>query len=257
MSILKRTLHMSVQVAMVLSMTLGMGTVVNGSTENLPDFASIQDVRQKKQAFFDYINNFVAEFNALMRAERQEVLTVEQRLKQTGHLSPEDQEWIEDMALDYELSLEDFATTQELISALLKRVDEIPASLVLSQAAVESAWGTSRFAVQGRNLFGQWCWRVGCGLIPSARPAGEIYEVKVFDSVAGSVEGYFTNINTHFAYEDLREIRSELREEQYPLDSLEIAEGLLSYSTEGTHYVEKIQGMISYNKLQENYDQYQ
>ena len=132
---------------------------------------------------------------------------------------------------------------------LLKKVNIIPPSLALAQAANESAWGTSRFAQKANNLFGEWCFSEGCGLVPLSRPDGETYEVEKFDELKGSVASYIHNLNSHPAYKKLRDIRDNVG-----VDGYKMAEGLEAYSARGEKYVEELQSMIEYNGLQE-YDE--
>ena len=132
---------------------------------------------------------------------------------------------------------------------LLLRVDKVPASLALSQAAIESAWGTSRFAVKGNNLFGQWCYKKGCGLVPLRRNAGSNHEVAKFASVANSVNAYMRNINTHRAYADLRANRAQLRQAEQDVTGHLLAENLMFYSELREVYVHEVQAVIRINKL--------
>jgi Bax protein len=134
------------------------------------------------------------------------------------------------------------------------RVDVLPPSLVLAQAANESAWGTSRFALEGNSLFGQWCYVEGCGIVPRRRARGATHEVKSFDSVAGTVRAYFNNINTNQSYEYLRELRADMREEDQPIDSMVLAFGLEPYSQRGDRYVDEVQNIIMQNDLHERDD---
>jgi Bax protein len=134
---------------------------------------------------------------------------------------------------------------------LLRRVDVIPPSLVLAQAANESAWGTSRFAQEGYNLFGQWCYQAGCGLVPDNRRPGDNHEVKSFASVEAAVDAYFQNLNTFPSYQYLRRIRQDLRLNELPIDGISLSEGLRSYSERGDEYIEELRRMIWYNDLLE------
>jgi Bax protein len=129
------------------------------------------------------------------------------------------------------------------------RVDEIPPSLALAQAAIESAWGTSRFAVQGNNLFGQWCYKKGCGLVPLRRDSGSRHEVAKFSSVTQSVNAYMRNLNTHRAYSDLRANRAQLKATEQNVTGHLLAANLLDYSELREVYVEEIRAVIRINKL--------
>ena len=152
-----------------------------------------------------------------------------------------------DLAKDYRHNTE--SATKKEVAELLLRVDQVPASLALAQAAMESAWGTSRFAVQGNNLFGQWCYQKGCGLVPLRRNAGSTHEVAKFDSVSDAIKSYLKNINTHRAYADLRNDRASLRSAGKPITGHQLAEGLIDYSELREAYVHEIQAVIRINKL--------
>ena len=119
----------------------------------------------------------------------------------------------------------------------------------LAQAANESAWGTSRFATKGNNLFGQWCFSKGCGLVPRGRVEGASHEVAKFSSPFRSVRAYIQNLNRHPTYQELRDIRQEDRRGKDPLSGVDMAAGLLGYSERGQEYVDEIRAMIHYNNL--------
>jgi Bax protein len=127
----------------------------------------------------------------------------------------------------------------------------LPVSLVLAQAANESGWGTSRFAIDGNNFFGVWCYVEGCGLKPLDRDQGARHEVKRFESIYEGVAAYIHNINTNPAYSDLRAIRMSMRSLNVPARGVQLAEGLLAYSIRGKDYVRDIQAMIRSNRLEQ------
>ena len=124
----------------------------------------------------------------------------------------------------------------------------MPEWLALMQAANESAWGTSRFAREGNNFFGQWCFRKGCGIVPSRRAKGATHEVAAFKSPAESVRAYMHNLNTGKAYRYLRKIRTGLRRQGKPLTAEVLAAGLDHYSERGHAYVEDLRRMIRVNR---------
>ncbi len=132
---------------------------------------------------------------------------------------------------------------------LLKRVDIIPPGLALAQAASESAYGTSRFSRLANNLFGEWTFAPGTGIVPKDRPEGKTYEIRRFKSIFASVNAYFKNLNTHRAYKNLREKRAFLRSEGLPLKSTTLADGLIHYSIRGEEYVKSIKKIIRQNRL--------
>jgi Bax protein len=217
--------------------------------EALPAFHRIDAIAVKKQRFFAFLAPLVQRENARVRGQRVLLLDWAARLRAGGRL-----DWVEHshlgwLAREYRVDRDD-RSASELIEALLRRVDEIPLGLVLAQAAKESGWGGSRFARRGNNLFGQWCFRAGCGLVPEERPAGARYEVRTFDSVRDSVASYLRNLNTHHGYRDFRALRAALREQGRPLSGLALAEGLSAYSARGRAYVREVQGLIRQNGLE-------
>ncbi len=113
----------------------------------------------------------------------------------------------------------------------------------------ESAWGTSRFAKQGNNYFGQWCYVKGCGLVPQQRNDGAVHEVADFDHPMDSVRSYILNLNRHYTYDDLRDLRAKEIKKQGYATGLNLAAGLINYSERRMEYVKEIRSMISYNKL--------
>ncbi|WP_076537001.1 glucosaminidase domain-containing protein [Shewanella sp. UCD-KL21] len=139
--------------------------------------------------------------------------------------------------------------TQDLLKQLLKRVDIMPPSLVLAQAAEESGWATSRFTVEGNAFFGQWDFS-GNGMLPKKqRTELGNYGLARFDTPQASVEGYMLNINTNAAYLKLRQMRQQLRYEKEPITGLKLVTTLDKYSERGQAYIDSIQQMIRYNKL--------
>jgi Bax protein len=135
-----------------------------------------------------------------------------------------------------------------LVEELLPRIDSLPPSLVLAQAAIESGWGTSRFLREGNNLFGQWVTGETPGLAPAEAKLAD-YRVATYDSVAYSVRSYLRNINTHRAYRQLRRWRADLRAVDAPLDSTILSAGLVRYSQRGEAYVEELLDIIRGNRL--------
>jgi len=130
----------------------------------------------------------------------------------------------------------------DTLEELLVRVDGLPVSLVLAQAAMESSWGTSRFAVEGNNLFGVWTWGDD-GLIPLEREDGATHRVASYPTVLDSVRSYLLTINRHAAYDSLRRLRTR------SFDSMVLVDGLLFYSERRHHYVEELRQLIKGNDL--------
>lgn len=215
-------------------------------SEALPDFTAYTEVKAKKAAFFGYMLPLIKARNLYIQGQRQQLLALSERAQDI--LSAQDSKELADLADVYRLAGTDLSSA-DLVKELLVRVDTVPPSLALAQAAVESGWGTSRFAVQANNLFGQWCYKKGCGLVPSQRNSGANHEVAKFANVSDAVDSYTRNINTHRAYKDLRRSRAALRADNETVTGHILAEGLLRYSERGEDYVHELQAVIRINKL--------
>ncbi len=221
------------------------------SKEKLPDFSSYTNVKEKKQAFFSFIERLADEANREIMAERSALLAIKEYGKY-DELDDKANEFLQTLATKYRL--EDVKETSKLVERLLVRVAPVPPSLAMAQAANESAWGTSRFAVKGNNLFGQWCFSKGCGIVPEQRAGDAFHEVASFKSPYASVRSYMLNINRHDAYRELRRIRSEAMKNKGFASGTVVAGGLESYSERGHEYIDEVRSMIRFNKLGK-YDQ--
>lgn len=134
---------------------------------------------------------------------------------------------------------------------LLRRVDIVPAALVLAQAANESGWGTSRFAREANNLFGMWTWDSSSGISPLRRVKHSRHFVRVFEDLRAAVTNYLHTINVGPAYRELRDLRARQRARGEQPDALTLAAGLTRYSARGEEYVAEIRSIITYNGLHE------
>ncbi len=213
---------------------------------SLPDFSNDQDVPTKKLRFFRFLLPLVDEENERLLDLRMRLSYIHDHVRWNRDVDHEDRAWLMDVIEEFRIPETDIHSDTFWEIALL-RVDALPDHLVLAQAANESAWGTSRFAREGNNLFGQWCFREGCGLIPNDRPAGATYEVARFDSVGQSIGSYMHNLNTGRTYRHLREIRASARSEGLQPDASAMAAGLMSYSERGEDYIQELRSMIRYN----------
>lgn len=214
-------------------------------SQKMPDFASIQDVKQKKQAFAEFLLPAIEAANAKVLQQREFLLAL--TANKFSELSKSQQIEFESLAEKYQQPREKEQSFKNWRQALLKKVDIIPPSLALAQAANESAWGTSRFAKQGFNFYGQWCFSKGCGLVPTQRGSGETHEVRVFNSPQHSVEAYINNLNAFHVYADLREIRAKQRSKNQQITGKKLAEGLIDYSQRREAYIKELQQMIRVN----------
>lgn len=214
----------------------------------LPDFAAISDIEEKKRTFFDFLQPYVDAKNAEIRRQRQHLLSLNKKLASGHKPRPDEKAFLLQLSHQYEVPADDLQAPA-FLQLLLRRVDVIPPSLVLAQAANESAWGTSRFAKEGYNFFGQWCYTKGCGLVPGNRRPSARHEVKSFNNIEEAVHAYFMNLNTFPSYQYLRLIRQDLRRNEKPIDGISLTEGLQSYSERGEDYISELQAMIHYNDL--------
>lgn len=212
----------------------------------LPDFRSMKDVKTKKTEFFKYLKPMVKHENDRLLAVRERLGYIQEILRFKRALDDEDMQWLKEVTEEFRVKQTN-PYTKDFWDPLLERVDTIPVDLVLVQAANESAWGTSRFAREGNNLFGQWCFRPGCGLVPEDRPDGATYEVAAFDSINDSIRAYMNNLNTGRAYWELRAMRKKCRKNGTEPEASELAKGLKSYSERGMAYVTEIRAMLKHN----------
>ena len=203
---------------------------------------------EKKRAFLLSLLPMVLLANQAIEAERRELETLLARHDQMGLISQEEKQRLKEMVDYYQLE-RDPLNDKRARAMLLHRVDILPPSLVLAQAATESGWGTSRFTREGNNLFGQRTYRTGNGIVPSRRPDGENHEVKRFGSLFESVRSYMRNLNTHNAYRELRDLRARLRRGGEHLSGVQLASGLDAYSALNGDYIDYVRDMIRANDL--------
>ncbi|AYA64535.1 glucosaminidase domain-containing protein [Alteromonas sp. RKMC-009] len=220
--------------------------VTEQARKPVPDFKEIENVQEKKEAFFSYLKPEVEKQNEYLLSLRHYIQTLQRQLSLGETLSEDDTNRIAWLVNEYKV--DEGADLTDQLQVLMRRVDILPVSLVLAQAANESAWGTSRFATEGYNFFGLWCFRKGCGFVPSRRSDGLDHEVARFPNLSKATYTYMRNINRHYAYKELRDIRNTLRSNQLPVTGVALAEGLMNYSERGVAYVEELQAMIRYNK---------
>lgn len=213
--------------------------------QRLPDFRAYPAGPERKAAFIEYALPLVETENARLRLERKWLKEL------SGKTAPGwyDRWLLGEMAETYGLGGHQ-ASDQALIEELLLRLDVVPDSLALAQAAKESGWGTSRFARKGNNLYGQRCFERGCGLVPRQRTDGQSHEVTLFPTPFKSIQSYIRNINSHHHYQAFREQRAQLRKAGLEPSGLLLADALGSYSERGEHYVEEIKQLIHYNGLE-------
>ena len=234
-----------VLISLLMTVTFVIVALFSKASNPIPDFTVYDNVKHKKLAFFEYMLPLVKEQNSLIKDQRERLL--ELRHLSVSEFSRAQEDLVTKLMKEYRVKSDQLS--KEDINQLLLRVDEVPASLALAQAAMESAWGTSRFAVQANNLFGQWCYTKGCGLVPLRRDAGNSHEVEKFRTVSDAISSYLRNINSHRAYAGLRKDRAQLRATGDAVTGYKLAEGLVDYSELREAYVNEIQAVIRINKL--------
>jgi len=210
------------------------------------EFREIQDLDQRKRVLIDTLLPLVLKENEEIKSLRAELL----RIKKTSfYLTTKEMRFIEDLAGHYKVKRGDYRT---MLDELITRVDVLPASLVLAQAAIESGWGTSRFAIEGNNIFGIRNSR-GSGMIPRERGPECSFALSTFDTLQSCIRFHLWNINSHPEYEHLRKIRTRGCS---PYNPIELAQGLNTYSEMGYKYVNKVVNTIERCNLQ-TYDSYE
>jgi len=206
------------------------------------DWRDLVPADKRKQAFVFLILPLVLQANEHVYADRQRLLDLAAQKKKGKKPSAQDQGWLRDLA-------ETYGTKADDLKELARRVDVIPPSLALAQAAIESGWGTSRFTTEGNALFGQWTLDQNNAMVPGDRNQGATYGIRRFPSLAESVASYFRNLNGHKAYAKFREQRAAARAKGKDLDGTKLATYLTSYSERGADYVEAVQKVIATNQL--------
>lgn len=219
---------------------------IENAYQAVPDFSTIENVVDKKQAFFEYLAPAVQAQNAYI-LELREIVQAYRSLEMADEsLSSSQQENLAWLLQEYRVNSDQ--TTDDKYEELLRKIDIIPLELVLVQTANESAWGTSRFARDGYNFFGLWCFKKGCGFVPNRRNEGAKHEVAKFDDLSSAMYSYMRNLNRHEAYRELRLIREKRRNNQQNISANALVEGLSKYSERGEEYIQELQQMIKINK---------
>jgi Bax protein len=207
------------------------------------DLREVRETAVRKAAFFQAILPLVLQVNEDILADRKRIwrLRTERRL---GHrLAAADRLWL---AMIGEL----YGVARDDLDGLLRRVDIVPPSLALAQAAEESGWGTSRFVREGNAIFGQYTFSKRSGLLPLRRDPGQLHRIRAFDSLLESVRAYTLNLNTHRAYRTFRNGRADYRRRGQAIDGMALARSLTAYSERGPAYVESIRTIIRANGLE-------
>ena len=198
-----------------------------------------QSQKKRKDFFIQIILPLILEENKNINLDRKRLFSIINKSNNTNA----EKKWLEKKYRQYGIPSRD-------LSILKRRMDIVPVSLAIAQAAKETGWGTSRFAQQGNALFGQWTWS-GEGLKPKDAEKSEGHKVMRFNVLQASVRAYQRNINTHSSYEDFRLARAKLRDLGEPLDSMILSEYLDKYAETGNEYVKVLQKIIKQNNLKD------
>ena len=206
-------------------------------------------VDNKKRLFFRTLAPLILRGNELIMVDRNRLKEIRSSHTKNEAISEKDQLWILKLAKVYKVDVKDGQVTAGLVDTLWKKVDIVPVSLALSQAAEESGWGTSRFAAKGNAVYGQWTW--GSNSITPEKQRKELgnYGIASFETLQQSISAYMLNLNTHNAYASLRDKRAELREKNQKVTGYILAGQLTKYSERGEEYVKSLRSLMEYNLL--------
>ena len=199
----------------------------------------IESTKKRKEFFIQIVLPLVLKENNNIRLDRKMLFSIINKSNNTQL----EKKWLEKKYKQYGVSSKD-------LSVLKVRMDEVPVSLAIAQAAKETGWGTSRFAQEGNALFGQWTWS-GEGLKPKEADEDKGHKVMKFNVLQASVRAYQRNLNTHRSYENFRLARAQLRDAGKKLDSIILSQFLDNYAETGNQYVEVLQKIIKQNNLKD------
>ena len=199
----------------------------------------IESTKKRKEFFIQIVLPLVLKENNNIRLDRKMLFNIINKSNNTQL----EKKWLEKKYKQYGVISKD-------LSVLKVRMDEVPVSLAIAQAAKETGWGTSRFAQEGNALFGQWTWS-GEGLKPKEADEDKGHKVMKFNVLQASVRAYQRNLNTHPSYENFRLARAQLRDAGKKLDSIILSQFLDNYAETGNQYVEVLQKIIKQNNLKD------
>ena len=231
--------------------------MITGISPRWREEAQRMTVAQKKEIFYRFLLPLIVHANDMVVDRRARWVQARAELQAGKEIRTETLNELREAAMLLRIRNEDEAATLSnsaedllpVIDEALYKLDVIPPGLALGQAAYESGYGTSRFAVEGNALFGQWTYG-GKGLVPAQqRKILGDHRIASYDWPFDSVRGYFLNLSSHPAYEDFRRLRAELKKAGKPLSSLALADGLIRYSERGQKYVDTLKGIIRTNEL--------
>ena len=201
------------------------------------EIKKIENTRKRKEFFIQIVLPLILKENNNIKLDRKRLFSI---INKSNNSSLE-KKWLDKKYKQYGVPSKD-------LSILKVRMDEIPVSLAIAQAAKETGWGTSRFAIEGNALYGQWTWSED-GIKPSAADNDSNHKVMKFKVLKASVRAYQRNLNTHPSYKEFRKQRAEQRDFQGELNSLELVKHLDKYAETGKKYTEILEKIIKQNEL--------
>ncbi len=200
------------------------------------DLSLIENIRERKELFIKIILPLILQENEKIEKDREKLFKLLAKKSNTK----EEKDWLKWKFKEYKIKNRD-------ISELKIRMDIVPVSLAIAQAAIESGWGTSRFALEGNALYGQWTWS-DKGLKPLENVDGD-HKVMHFKILTASIKAYKKNLNTHSGYIEFREARAKLRNLNERVTGLKLTQYLDKYSATGMEYTKKLELTIKKNSL--------
>ena len=203
------------------------------------EMKSIENSNKRKDLFIKIVLPLALSENNRIKRDRKTLFKI---LNKNNNTKAE-REWLNNKFKQY-------GVTKKDLSTLKIRMDEIPVSLIIAQAAKETGWGTSRFAIEGNALFGQWTYS-GAGIKPAAADKDDKHKVMTFSVLKASVRAYQRNLNTHSSYKEFRKSRAIQRDNDEKLNSLELANYLNQYAETGEEYTKTLIKIIRQNSLQD------
>lgn len=209
--------------------------------------ADMKQTQRRKRVFFSLMLPLVLEANERVLRVRARVLLYQVKAAAGKALSPAQAKDLARIAASYNVAPNRIA--KDRFDLLLSRVDAVPPSLALAQAAIESGWGTSRFVREGNAPFGQWTTGDRRGIVPAGREEGKTHKIRSFDRLIDSVQSYLHNLNTHRSYAAFRALRSAMRTGARPLDGYGLVPGMIAYSERKEHYLTLLRRVIQSNDL--------
>jgi len=201
------------------------------------DLDNLQSVQLKKETFIKIVLPLVVAENEKILDDREKL----KLLKEKKFTSDLEKQWLRQKLLEYKVK-------KSNLDELMFRMDMIPVSIALAQAAKESGWGTSRFALEGNAIFGQWTWD-GQGIAPLNRDVNKSHKILKFPILRASVKAYKNNLNTHKSYSKFREKRKSLRDKNKSITGLALTDTLKNYAQTGSEYTKILNQIIKQNRL--------